>query len=102
MVDIAVLFGADRQKATEELRESLDFEIELAKISMTPEEEKDVSKVINFMKIADLQQKFPSIDWQEFLNKLLNHFIPQDTIICVASPKYMSNLDTLLSKTPKR
>lgn len=33
MVDIAVLFGADRDRATRELKESLDFEIKLANVS---------------------------------------------------------------------
>ncbi|CAI6356529.1 unnamed protein product [Macrosiphum euphorbiae] len=102
MVDIVVLFGAERQKATEEMRESLDFEIELAKISMSEEEQQDNDKLYNQMKISDLQQKFPRIPWQEFLNKTLNQFIRQDDIIIVASPKYFSGLESLLSKTPKR
>lgn len=102
MVDIAVLFGADRQRATEEMRESLDLEIELAKISRSMEEEQDITMSYNPMKIADIQQKFPSIPWQEFLNKMLNQFIRKDDIINVSSLKYFSSLETLLSKTPKR
>lgn len=35
MVDIAVLFGADKDRATQELKESLDFEIKLANVSKT-------------------------------------------------------------------
>eukprot|EP00102_Acyrthosiphon_pisum_P019401 XP_016656611.1 PREDICTED: neprilysin-11-like [Acyrthosiphon pisum] len=100
MVDIAVLFGADQQKANEELKESLDFEIELAK--MSEEERPDDDKLYNEMKITDLQQKFPRIPWQEFLNKTLNQFIRQDDIIIVTSLKYFSGLESLFSKTPKR
>lgn len=33
MVDIAVLFGADKERAVEELKESLAFEIRLANVS---------------------------------------------------------------------
>ncbi|CAH1724670.1 neprilysin-2 [Aphis gossypii] len=103
MVDIAVLFGADRQRATKELRESLDFEIGLAKISLPLEERRDAAKLYNPMKVADLQQKFPSIPWQEYLNKLLNPLtIRQDDIIIVNSPKYLSDLEAVLSNTPKR
>lgn len=102
MVDIAVMFGADRQRATEEMRESLDLEIELAKISRSMEEAQDITMLYNPMKIADIQQKFPSIPWQEFLNKMLNQFIRKDDIINVSSLKYFSSLETLLSKTPKR
>lgn len=103
MVDIAVLFGADRQRAVKELRESLDFEISLAKISLPLEERRDAAKLYNPMKIADLQQKFPSIPWQEYLNKLLNPLsIRQEDIIIVNSPKYLSDLEAILSTTPKR
>lgn len=103
MVDIAVLFGADRQRATKELRESLDFEIALAKISLPLEDRRDAAKLYNPMKIADLQQKFPSIPWQEYLNKLLDPLtIRQDDLLIVNSPKYLSDLEALLSNTPKR
>lgn len=33
MVDLAVIYGADRSRAEKELKESLEFEIELAKVS---------------------------------------------------------------------
>lgn len=36
MVDIAVILGADPQRAKNELRESLDFEISLANVSNRP------------------------------------------------------------------
>lgn len=35
MVDIAVIYGADRSRAKKELMESLEFEIKLAKIVST-------------------------------------------------------------------
>lgn len=35
MVDVAVIYGADRPRALRELRDSLDFEIKLANVSDT-------------------------------------------------------------------
>lgn len=32
-VDMAVLYGADKKRAEDEMKEALDFEIELAKVS---------------------------------------------------------------------
>ncbi|XP_060860161.1 neprilysin-2-like [Metopolophium dirhodum] len=101
IVDIAVLFGADRQRATKELSESLDFEIELAKI-----EEQWNSSYIGYktveVNILNLQDYFPSIPWKEFLDKLLNKSIRRDDIIIVSSLKFLEDLETLLKKTPKR
>ncbi|XP_027847675.2 neprilysin-2-like isoform X2 [Aphis gossypii] len=103
MVDIAVILGADRRRAMKELKESLNFEIKLAKILLSAEERRDATKLYNPMKITDLQEKFPSIPWKEYLNKLLNPLtIRYDDIIIVNSPKYLSDLEVLLCNTPKR
>ncbi|XP_050430233.1 neprilysin-2 isoform X2 [Adelges cooleyi] len=103
MVDIAVLFGADRQRATRELRESLDFEIGLAKISLPLEERRDAAKLYNPMYISTLQQRFPSIPWNEYMNTLLRPLSIRDNdIIIVNSPRYLTDLEAILSTTPKR
>jgi len=103
MIDIAEMFGAYRPWAIEELRESLEFEIELAKISLSEKERQDETKLYHPMKISDLQQHFPSIPWQEYMNTILNPLtIQQDDIIIVTSPKYLWDLETLLSSTSKR
>ncbi|XP_026818159.1 neprilysin-2-like [Rhopalosiphum maidis] len=103
MVDIAVLFGADRRRAIKELKESLNFEIKLAKILLLAEERRDIAQLYNPMKIADLQKNFPSIPWKEYLDKLLDPLtIRHDDVIIVSSPKYLSDLEVLLCSTPKR
>lgn len=103
MVDVAVQFGADRKKATEELRESLDFEIELAKISQPHAVGQDRARLYDTMNVAELQQKFPSIPWQEYINELLDPLaVRQDDKIIVKSPEYLSGLETLIRITPKR
>lgn len=84
-MDIAVLFGADSQRATKELSESLDFEIELAKI-----QEEDPLEM-NYVKVLKkLYDAFPNIPWKE-----------NDTAVAY-SQKKLDKLNTLLDKTPKR
>ncbi|KAJ8929212.1 hypothetical protein NQ314_018091 [Rhamnusium bicolor] len=80
MVDIAVLFGADRDSAVRELRESLDFEIKLA------------------------NRNFPSIPWIEYMNTLLapDTQVTNDEIVVVSVPSYIKNFEALISRTPKR
>jgi len=99
MVDIAVLFGADRQRAIKEMGESLEFEIELAKIAMSSKKENNIMNH-DRIKFADLKQKIPSIPLQDYLNKYYN--IQQEDMIGVVSLKYLTDLEILLNKTPKR
>lgn len=96
MVDTAVLFGADPHSAMNEMKESLEFEIELAKIKERLGE--IPLQDYQSMNILDLQQIFPNTPWQEFFNQL---FVHQDYIIA-CQLKYLEHLEILLSKTPKR
>ncbi|KAI8430848.1 hypothetical protein MSG28_000996 [Choristoneura fumiferana] len=104
MVDIAVLLGADRARAQSELKDSLDFEMKLANISLPLEKRRNATSLYNPMTIAQLQVKFPKIPWLEYINRLLAPHIEVglEEIAIVNVPKYISELQVLLEKTPKR
>ncbi|KAL1449213.1 hypothetical protein WDU94_000430 [Cyamophila willieti] len=104
MIDIAVIMGANKEVALRELTESLNFEIALANISLPLEERRNATKLYNPMKLYELQEKFPSIPWSEYINTILspNAKLNQDETIIVAVPSYIHSLEKLLSTTPKR
>lgn len=98
------LFGATEDETTDnEIKEMLNFEIELAKIMPPIEDSGYFEKPYNLMKFVDLRKNFPSIPLQEILTEMFNPMsINQDEVINVNCPKYLSDLGILLSKTPKR
>ncbi|KAF2887463.1 hypothetical protein ILUMI_18710 [Ignelater luminosus] len=105
MVDIAVIFGADKNRAETELKESLEFEMKLANISLPNEKRRNASILYNPMTVEELQQKYPSIPWIEYINTILD--LPDikagnEEVVIVSVPKYISQLESLLSLTPKR
>ncbi|KAK9722860.1 Peptidase family M13 [Popillia japonica] len=104
MVDIAVIFGADKQRATKELKDSLDFEIKLANISLPNEERRNATALYNAMTIRQLQATYQSIPWLEYINTLLapDTKVTDDEIIVLSVPKYLADFQLLMSKTPKR
>lgn len=104
MIDIAVLMGANRERAVHELTESLNFEIKLANISLPLEQRRNATKLYNPMKVPQLQDKYPSIPWTEYINTILapHAKLNYDDTIIVAVPKYIYDLEELLSVTPKR
>lgn len=56
------------------------------------------------MTIRELQDKYPQMNWLEYMNTLLapdNH-IDEDEIVIVNVPSYISEFMTLIEKTPKR
>lgn len=57
------------------------------------------------MAVSDLQEKYPLVPWVEYINTILSIRdlkISKDEIVIISVPKYISDLDSLLSKTPKR
>ncbi|CAB3250166.1 unnamed protein product [Arctia plantaginis] len=101
MVDIATLLGADRARAKVDLKNSLEFEMKLANISLPLEKRRNATSLYNPMTVAELQEKIP---WLEYINRLLTPHvnIGVDEVTIVSVPKYISDLEVLLETTPKR
>ncbi|KAL1116405.1 hypothetical protein AAG570_004879 [Ranatra chinensis] len=104
MVDIAVLFGADRDRAEKELQESLQFEMALANISLPVEERRNATKLYNPMSITQLQSTYQTIPWREYLSNILPPEVPlkPDEVVIITVPTYIQELQKILSHTPKR
>lgn len=104
MVDLATILGADRKRAETELKQSLEFEIKLANISLPLEKRRNATSLYNPMSILELERKFPSIPWLEYMNRLLApHFVvDQNEVAIVNVPNYIHDLEKLLAETPKR
>ncbi|XP_075145617.1 M13 family metallopeptidase neprilysin 2 isoform X2 [Haematobia irritans] len=104
MVDMAVLFGADKDKATKELGESLQFEMDLANISWSNEQRRDSNKLYNLRTIKEVQEAYPYVQWLDYINALLPKglSVEEDEVINVSVPSFMEELGELLQRTDKR
>merc|ERR1712158_68687 len=105
MVNVAVLPGAERSVAESEMKESIEFEIELARASMPRERRRDSNRMYNPMMIRDLKEYAPMVPWLEYINKILTPeiLVVKDTErVILDEPGYMRNLTEILKRTPKR
>jgi len=105
MQDVALLLGADKDTVINDIKETIKFEIELAKISLPREERRDASKLYNPMQVFELTNLDPTTPWLEYINTILTTNIVQvsgDEIIIVDVPNYITNFSQLIQKTPKR
>ncbi|KAB0797732.1 hypothetical protein PPYR_08725 [Photinus pyralis] len=105
LVDIAVIFGADRASAVREIKEVVEFQIKLANICLPREKRRNATALYNIMTVEELQHDFPFLNWMEYLQNVFDVpgiEIPYDEPIIVTVPKYFPELENLLGKTPKR
>jgi len=105
MVNVAVLLGAERSVAERELKDSIEFEMELARASMPREMRRDSNRMYNPMMIRDLNEYAPMVPWLEYINKILTPeiLVVKDTErVILDEPGYLRNLTEILKRTPKR
>ncbi|XP_064087548.1 neprilysin-2-like isoform X3 [Macrobrachium nipponense] len=103
-ISMAELLGADRQRAEVELKESLEFEIQIANYSLPKEERRNATKLYNKITIRELQEMVPEIEWLEYINTLLSPFfkVTADEPVVISNRELVKNLGKLVAKTPKR
>ena len=72
MVATAIYLGADEQRAEQELKEALEFELELAEMTLPREKKRNITALNNLMTIKEASKLFPNHDWLDHINKLLD------------------------------
>lgn len=130
MVDTAVKLGANRSRAEIELKEALQFEIELAMVFYHPqnipaqpkktlqylnfthsqiglpnEERRNATALHNPMQVHAIQAAYPFVDWVRFINALLQPAelrVDANETIIVTVPTFFAQLTDLLGRTPNR
>uniref|UniRef100_A0A1B0DA99 Peptidase M13 N-terminal domain-containing protein n=1 Tax=Phlebotomus papatasi TaxID=29031 RepID=A0A1B0DA99_PHLPP len=103
MVDLAVIYGAERSRAEKELKESLEFEIKLANISLPNEKRRNATTLYNPMTIAEVQKTYKYVDWLDYINAILPESLKvteKETII-ISVPTFFKDLEDVLKTTPK-
>ena len=120
MIDAAVLLGADETKAKEQLKESLMFELALAKLNAPREERRDANKLYNPTTVGELDgEEFKAVEpahppsWQAYLQGLITDgikykedieynddiVITTDEKVIIRNPSFFKNVSDLLIKT---
>ena len=107
MVDAAVLMGADTEAAKSELKESLLFEISLAKINQPKEERRDSSKLYNPTTLGEVPTfKGLPPSWTKYVQTLFKMAdqvqIDENERVIVANVAYFEKLSGLIAKTSTR
>nr|XP_034338182.1 neprilysin-1-like [Crassostrea gigas] len=103
--EMAIIFGADETTASNDIKDILDFEIQIAQA--TSVEGRDQDKLYNKMTIGDLQTRYPNFQWLEFIQAIfgrddVNISVDITTTIVNRDPDYIENIFNRLNSYSKR
>ena len=106
MVNMAVLLGAVRPRAEQEMKEALMLELKLAELSLPREERRNMTALYNPTRLGDLQKSYPEVPLVKFLNAVTwlppADEITEDEIVNVAVPAFIPAVRALLATVPAR
>lgn len=97
MLETMKQFGASEEAARNASEEIINFETELAKITIGPDD--DTSQVITFQQ---LKQKVPEIDWNRFFRIIIDSPLPEGVSVTLYDEEYFGKMLNILSITENR
>nr|XP_022914455.1 neprilysin-1-like [Onthophagus taurus] len=102
MTNIAVLLGANKTTAGEELRHVVEFEKKLANASLPEADRHDTSAIYKKLTLAELQKIVPQIKWLDYLTTFLEAKIDEREPVVAYGLSYFIEMGKLIETTDKR
>jgi membrane metallo-endopeptidase-like protein 1 len=103
MTEVAVLLGADKRYASDEMKKVLLFETLLANITIPDADRHDTGAIYDQMTLTELELRVPEIRWREYLNAFLPDLMVGDSEAIVSyAMSYFKELGKLLMRTERR
>merc|ERR1712038_1936607 len=106
MVDSAVFLGANREVALTEMKDALDLELKIAKMTLPREERRNKTALYNTMTIKEASALYPKLPWVEYINVVLSPdrtvSVDENEVVNVAVPKYIEEFGKLIATVPAR
>lgn len=99
---VIFLCGASENDSIAVADEIVRFEIELAKIMAPPQERMNVTQLYRRMTLHALYDYVPQIDWQTYLEIVLEHEIDRNEVVVMFALNFMQDLVQLVNSTDKR
>lgn len=96
---VILLCGANESASAKTADEIVKFEIELAKIMASPQDRMNVTQLYRRMSIASLYDYVPEIDWQRYLEIVLEQPIDRNEVVVMFALNFMQDVVQLINIT---
>ncbi|KAK4876270.1 hypothetical protein RN001_012692 [Aquatica leii] len=102
MTNVALLLGANKTTADDELRAVVEFEKKLANVSLPEVDRHDTSTIYKKLTLAQLQKVVPQINWLQYLSSFLSDEITENEPVVAYGLSYFIEMGKILEQTDRR
>ncbi|XP_053378803.1 neprilysin-4-like isoform X4 [Mercenaria mercenaria] len=103
--DSAVAFGANIADASNDAKEIVDLEIELANITVPKEERRDPEKLYNKMTLGELGNNFTGVEWTKLIRGMMQHVglsLDDSEPVLAIAPPFLEKIGNLIQRYSSR
>lgn len=104
LTEVGVLLGGEENSTRQQMIDVIEFETQIANITIPREERRDEEKIYHRLTIAKLQENSTFVNWKRFFNKIFSSFnitLTSAEPIVVYSPKFLMDISDLVEETMK-
>ncbi|XP_059807760.1 endothelin-converting enzyme 1-like isoform X2 [Hypanus sabinus] len=102
MVKLGVLLGGEETSTQAQMQQVLDFETELANITVSQVDRTDEEQIYNKMTIRSLQGLAPAVDWLSLLSAIMYPIELSDSEpVVIYAKEYLKKVSDLINSTDK-
>ncbi|CAL9684555.1 unnamed protein product [Knipowitschia caucasica] len=102
MVELGTLLGGEQESTLQQMKNILDFETSLAKLTVPQDQRRDEEKIYHKVTIAELQTLAPALDWLDLLSSSLSPLDLNDTEpVVLYAKEYLQQVSELINRTDK-
>ncbi|XP_043270753.1 neprilysin-1-like [Venturia canescens] len=102
MTNVSVLLGANPQTASEEFDRVINLEKQLAEASLAEADRHDTSLIYRKLTLREIQEEVPQLNWQIYLQELLNSPITNDEPLVAYAMPYFIQMGRIIERTDQR
>lgn len=104
LTEVGMLLGGEENSTRQQMKDVIEFEAQIANITIPSEERRDEEKIYHRLTIGKLQENATFINWKRFFNRLFSDVgiivTPAEPIVAY-SPKYLKEISELVEEHMK-
>ncbi|CEF63708.1 Phosphate-regulating neutral endopeptidase [Strongyloides ratti] len=104
LIQVAVNMGATREKAEKDMKEVLEFEMQLVNFSVDEMTRREPQRANNRFQLWQIEQMYPNIKMGDYIKRVFTgicDITPNETLI-IREVSYLKGIQFVMSNTPKR
>ena len=90
MVNVSVLFGADKKNAQKEMKAAMQLYIQLANFTLPDEQKRNESATSHLMPLSEVQKLYPEVPLVQYIKTIVGVEVTGEEVVNVQSPTFIT------------